>query len=100
GKQSVLELNSFGLDQIDENTISVLRGRLKDYPALTNTKLNFIQSRSKNLDNLRYMSQLRYRDSLDLLSQTEKINFLENKVAKLSKYEEFNIPFLELSKEV
>lgn len=100
GKQSVLELNSFGLDQIDENTISVLRGRLKDYPALANTQLNFIQSRSKNLDNLRYMSQLRYRDSLDLLSQTEKINFLENKVAKLSKYEEFNIPFLELSKEV
>ena len=99
-EQSVLELNSFGLDQIDDNTISLLRARMKDYPALSNTKLVFNQNRSKNLDNLRYMSQLRYRDSLDLLSQSEKIEFLENKVAKLSKYEALQIPFEELSKEV
>lgn len=100
GKQSILELNSFGLDQIDDNSISILRGRLRDYPALSNTKLVFNQNRSKNLDNIRYMSQLRYRDSLDLLSQNEKISFLEDKVRKLSKYEALQIPFVELSKEV
>lgn len=100
GEQSVLELNSFGLDQIPDNTIAVLRGRMKDYPALANARLNFNQNRSKNLDNLRYMSQLRYRDSLDLLSQAEKIVFLENKVRKLSKYEVLQIPFEELTKEV
>ena len=97
---SILELNSFGLDQIDDNTISLLRGRLKDYPALSNTRLVFNQNRSRNLDNLRYMSQLRYRDSLDLLSQSEKITFLEDKVAKLAKYEALQIPFAELTKEV
>ncbi|MGC1633640.1 MAG: hypothetical protein WA749_16140, partial [Gelidibacter sp.] len=80
--------------------IAVLRGRMKDYPALANARLNFNQNRSKNLDNLRYMSQLRYRDSLDLLSQAEKIVFLENKVRKLSKYEVLQIPFEELTKEV
>lgn len=100
GTQSILEFNSFGLDQIPESTISVLRSRLKDYPALANTKLEFNQNRSKNLDNLRYMSQLRYRDSLDLLSQNEKIIFLEDKVRKLSKYEALQIPFEELTKEV
>ncbi|MBJ7881896.1 DUF389 domain-containing protein [Gelidibacter salicanalis] len=100
GKQSILEFNSFGLDQIPESTISVLRSRLKDYPSLFNTKLEFNQNRSKNLDNLRYMSQLRYRDSLDLLSQNEKIIFLEDKVRKLSKYEALQIPFEELTKEV
>ncbi|MEZ4793238.1 MAG: DUF389 domain-containing protein [Gelidibacter sp.] len=100
GEPSILEFNSFGLDEIPESTISVLRGRLKDYPALSNTKLTFNQNKSKNLDNLRYMSQLRYRDSLDLLSQSEKIAFLEDKVAKLSKYEALQIPFEELSKEV
>ncbi|MCK7591881.1 DUF389 domain-containing protein [Subsaxibacter sp. CAU 1640] len=99
-EQSILELNTFGLDQVDDNTISLLRARMKDYPALSNTKLVFNQNRSKNLDNLRYMSQIRYRDSLDLLSQSEKIEFLENKVAKLSKYEALQIPFEELSKEV
>ena len=97
---SILELNSFGLDQIDDNTISLLRARMKDYPALSNTKLVFNQNRSKNLDNLRYMSQLRYRDSLDLLSQSEKIDFLENKLAKWSKYEALQIPFDALTKEV
>lgn len=100
GEQSILELNSFGLDQIPDNTIAVLRGRMKDYPALANAKLNFNQNRSRNLDNLRYMSQLRFRDSLDLLSQAEKIVFLENKVRKLSKYEALQIPFEELTKEV
>lgn len=100
GAPSVLEFNSFGLDQIPESTISVLRSRLKDYPALANARLEFNQNRSKNLDNLRYMSQLRYRDSLDLLSQNEKIIFLEDKVRKLSKYEALQIPFEELTKEV
>lgn len=100
GEPSVLEFNSFGLDQIPESTISVLRSRLKDYPALANATLKFNQNRSKNLDNLRYMSQLRYRDSLDLLSQNEKIVFLEDKVRKLSKYEALQIPFEELTKEV
>ncbi|MEO5790340.1 MAG: DUF389 domain-containing protein [Gelidibacter sp.] len=100
GEPSILELNSFGLDQIPDNTIAVLKGRMKDYPALANALLVFNQNRSKNLDNLHYMSQLRYRDSLDLLSQAEKIDFLENKVRKLSKYEALQIPFEELTKEV
>lgn len=99
-EQSVLEFNSFGLDQIPENTIALLRGRMKDYPALANAKLEFNQNRSKNLDNMRYMAQLRYRDSLDLLTQNEKIIFLEDKVRKLAKYEALQIPFEELTKEV
>ena len=100
GEPSVLELNSFGLDQIPDSTIDVIRGRMKDYPALASAVLKFNQNRSKNLDNMRYMSQLRFRDSLDLLSQAEKIIFLENKVRKLAKYEALQIPFEELTKEV
>ncbi len=98
--KGILEFNSFGLDDIPGNTESILRGRLKDYPALANATLKFNQNRSKNLDNIRYMSQLRYRDSLDLLSQSDKIIFLEDKVAKLAKYEALQIPFVNLSKEV
>lgn len=100
GEPSTIELNSFGLDQIPDNTISVIRARMKDYPALANTKLIFNQNRSRNLDNMRYMSQLRLRDSLDLLSQAERIVFLEDMVRKLGKYEALQIPFVELTKEV
>ena len=99
---SVIELNSFGLDEIPESTISVLQSRLASYPALNkfNTKLKFNQSRSKGMDNFKYMEELRTRDSLDLLSQNEKIAYLENKVKQLSKLEHNYIPFKELAEEV
>ncbi|WOD42270.1 DUF389 domain-containing protein [Hwangdonia lutea] len=101
-ESSVIELNSFGLDEIPESTISVLQSRIASYPALNryNTQLKFNQSRSKGLDNLRYMEELRTRDSLDLLSQTQKIRYLENKVNQLSKLERDYIPFEALTKEV
>jgi hypothetical protein len=98
--ESTLVFNSFGLDEIPEQTIDLLRNRMKTYGPLKNSKLIFNQNRLKNLDNLKFMSQLRYRDSLDLLSQSEKIAFLEDMVAKLSKYEALQIPFEGLSKEV
>ena len=97
---SEIELNTFGLDEIPESTYSLLQTRMKDYPSLSNSKLIINQNSSKNLDNLRYMDELRTRDSLDLLSQTQKITYLENKVKQLSKLERHYIAFDELLKEV
>lgn len=97
---SSIDINTFGLDEIPESTINLLDGRMRDYSALSGTKLNFNQNRSKGLDNFKYMEELRYRDSLDLLSQTQKISFLEGKVKQLSKLEKNYIPFDELTKEV
>ena len=99
-KTSSIDINTFGLDEVDEQTINLLKGRMKDYSSLKGTILNFNQNRSKNLDNFRYMEELRYRDSLDLLSQTQKIDFLEGKVKQLSKLERHYIPFEELTQEV
>ena len=99
-KTSSIDINTFGLDEISDQTIDMLKGRMKDYSALSETILNFNQNRSKGLDNFRYMEELRYRDSLDLLSQTQKIDFLEGKVKQLSKLEKNYIPFTELTEEV
>lgn len=99
-EESIIELNTFGLDEVPESTIAVLENQLKDYNALVNTKLIVNQNRSKNLDNIRYMEELRTRDSLDLLSQTQKISFLETKVKQLSKLEKGYVAFEELTKEV
>ena len=98
--ESVIELSTFGLDEIPESTISLLQSRLGEYGALVNTELIINQNKSKNLDNLRYMEELRTRDSLDLLTQTQKIVFLENKVSQLSKLEKNYIAFDELTREV
>ncbi|MFB9056349.1 DUF389 domain-containing protein [Mariniflexile ostreae] len=97
---SLIEINTFGLDEIPQSTIALLEGRLKNYSALTKTTLVFNQNRSKNLDNFRYMEELRTRDSLDLLTQTQKITYLENKVNQLSKLERNYVAFEELTKEV
>lgn len=99
-KTHSIELNTFGLDEIPESTIDLLKKRMSDYSALQNTQLIFNQNKSKNLDNFKYMEELRSRDSLDLLSQTQKIVFLENKVSQLSRLEKNYIPFDELTKEV
>ena len=98
---SVIELNTFGLDEIPQSTIDVISSRLKSYSALEkNVKLVVNQNRDRNLDNIKYMAQIRNRDSLDLMSQNQKITFLENKVRVLSKFEQETIPFEDLSKEV
>ncbi|GGK33465.1 membrane protein [Yeosuana aromativorans] len=99
-KTHSIELNTFGLDEIPDTTIELLKKRMSDYSALENTELVFNQNKSRNLDNFRYMQELRSRDSLDLLSQTQKIIFLEGKVKQLSKLEAHYIPFEELIKEV
>jgi uncharacterized hydrophobic protein (TIGR00271 family) len=99
-KNSSIDINTFGLDEIPETTINLLVARMKNYNALSMSKLNFNQNNSKGLDNFKYMEELRYRDSLDLLSQTQKITFLEGKVKQLSKLEKYYIPFNELTKEV
>ena len=99
-EDSKIELNTFGLDEIPETTIALLKSRMKDYSALTNSELVVHQNKSKNLDNFKYMEELRTRDSLDLLSQSQKIAFLESKVQQLSKLEKNDIPFDELTKEV
>lgn len=99
-KTHSIELNTFGLDEIPDTTIELLKKRMSDYSSLENTELVFNQNKSRNLDNFRYMQELRSRDSLDLLSQTQKIIFLEGKVKQLSKLEAHYIPFEELIKEV
>ena len=99
--KSTIELTSFGNQEIPETTADVLRARMKDYSALDNTILLVNQHSGDNdLENeMRYMAELRARDSLDLSSKTQKIAFLEKEVAKLSKLEEEQIPFKDITDE-
>ena len=46
------------------------------------------------------MVELRYRDSLDLMSQQQKIVFLEDRVSRLSKLERDQIPFNDIKEEI
>jgi len=94
-------LPPYGLDEIPESTIELLKSRKSAYPALENARVVFNQNRpDEEFDNLKYMERLRYRDSLDIVNQSEKINYLENRVKTLSALEEKTIPFDQVAKEV
>jgi len=98
--KSVIELTTFGADEIPKSTQDVLKQRLSTYNALNGVELIVNQAKKEEISYLDYMEELRTRDSLDLMSQRQKIVFLESKVKELSKYESNKILFDELSKEV
>jgi hypothetical protein len=89
-----------GNDQISEEIEFVLNTKMKNYSSLNDTELIISQSLFREINNLEYMEELRSRDSLDLLSQTQKINFLEDKVQQLLVLERNYIEFPNLLKEV
>ncbi|MFT4780704.1 MAG: putative hydrophobic protein (TIGR00271 family) [Psychroserpens sp.] len=96
---SFIELIPFGNDEISEETRLLLQSRFKDYFALKNSKLSIKQVTNRSINNLEYMEELRTRDSVDLLSQGQKISYLENTVSRLSRLERGQIPFEDLVRE-
>ena len=97
---STIELTTFGSDEISETTRDVLQQRFDNYGNLKGARLLINQASKKEVNNLEYMEELRYRDSLDLMSQQQKIIFLEDQVARLSKLERDQIPFTDVAAEV
>lgn len=95
-----IELNTFGLDEIPAEAEALLRERLKSYKSLAKTVLVINQNKYKNIDNFKYMEQLRYRDSVDLLSQSQKIKFLEDELRKKERYERNQIPIDKFAEEL
>lgn len=97
-----MELNSFGLDEIPESTITLLRSRISDYPALVRSGAQLFYDPIKNSDveGFKFMKELRLRDSLDLLSKDARINYLQNRVKTLEVLERNQIPFATISEEV
>jgi uncharacterized hydrophobic protein (TIGR00271 family) len=96
---SFIELIPFGNEEISEDTKSILETRFNNYAALKNAKLHINQVKNRTINNLEYMEELRTRDSIDLLSQSQKIIFLENQISRLIKLERNQIPFKDLVRE-
>ena len=101
GGISTIELTSFGADQVEEMTMNFLKKRMHTYSDLQEVNLLLNQSSKDNSykDEVKYIAELRFRDSLDLMSKNQKIIFLEEKLAKLSVLEADQIPFESIAEE-
>ncbi len=97
--ESYIELIPLGNQEISDDTKNILESRLNNYSALAGAKLHINQVKNKAINNLEYMEELRMRDSVDLLTQSQKITFLENRVSRLLKLERNQIPFEDMVRE-
>jgi len=94
-----IEFNTYGLGEIPEEIINILKNRLSNYPALVDAELFLNQDSTTGLNELKYVEQLRIRDSIDLVEKTNKIFLLEQQAQELSLLKRNSIPFQQITEE-
>ena len=101
-KISEITFNSFGLDPISIDVINLLKAKIKKYPHLSKTSINFNQQKIENdfKEQKRFLGELRRRDSLDLSNKTKEIELLTERLNNLEKIETKNILYRTLIEDV
>jgi len=101
-KISEITFNSFGLDPISIDVINLLKAKIKKYPHLSKTSINFNQQKIENdfKEQKRFLGELRRRDSLDLSNKTKEIELLTERLNNLEKIESKNILYRTLIEDV
>ena len=101
-KESKIVLNTFGLDPISNETIDLLNAKIKKYSSLSLTKIIFNQQNLKNdfKEQKRFLSELRNRDSIDLVNKNREIDILKQKLGRLEKKEKTNYLFSNINEEI
>ena len=85
GIDPVIEVSFLG-KEIPRDVILLWKDKLKTYEYLEDTELNVLQNEnSENFDQLKYMVELKRRDSLNLIESKTRIEDLETELIKLQK---------------
>ena len=90
-KTSSVVFNSYGLEPLSNEIISLLKNKVKKYPHLSLTTIKFNQQENQNdfKEQKRFLVELRKRDSLDLETKSKELEVLREKLKKLET-KEFN----------
>lgn len=90
-KTSSVVFNSYGLEPLSNEIISLLRNKIKKYPHLSLTTIKFNQQENQNdfKEQKKFLVELRKRDSLDLETKSKELEVLREKLKKLET-KEFN----------
>ena len=90
-KTSSVVFNSYGLEPLSNDIISLLQNKIKKYPHLSLTTIKFNQQENQNdfKEQKRFLVELRKRDSLDLETKSKELEVLREKLKKLET-KEFN----------
>ena len=90
-KTSSVVFNSYGLEPLSNEIISLLKNKIKKYPHLSLTTIKFNQQENQNdfKEQKKFLVELRKRDSLDLETKSKELEVLREKLKKLET-KEFN----------
>ena len=97
---SKITINTYGQKPLNDETISFLNKKKDTYSALINTSLEFIQDNNNLINSNEFVKELRYRDSIELISKTNEINKLNKRLSDLENLSREKLIFNSLSKEV
>lgn len=99
GLQPEIEVSFLG-KEIPDSVIKLWNDKLEAYSSLQGTKLRILQNEnSENFDQMKYIMELKKRDSLQLVQKTKEITMLQNEITSL-KGKKRSIPFEEVAQEI
>ena len=97
---SKISINTFGQKPLNEEIISFLNKKIKNYSSLENTILEFNQEKLNSTNPNEFIKELRFRDSLELVSRSNEINKLNQKLNDLESLSKEKLIFESLAKEI
>ena len=97
---SKISINTFGQRPLNQETIAFLSKKIKNYSSLENTILEFNQEKSNSTNSNEFIKELRFRDSLELVSKSNEINKLNKKLNDLESLSREKLIFNSLAKEI
>lgn len=97
---SKITINTYGQKPLSDETISFLNKKKDTYSKLINATLEFVQDNNILINSNEFVKELRYRDSIELISKTNEINKLNKRLSELEKLSREKLIFNSLSKEV
>ena len=97
---SKITINTYGQKPLSDETISFLNKKKDTYSKLINATLEFVQDNNILINSNEFVKELRYRDSIELISKTNEINKLNKRLSDLENLSREKLIFNSLSKEV
>ena len=97
---STIIINTYGQKPLSQETINFLNNKIQNYKALKNTKIEFIQDDNDLSNSNKFINELRKRDSLELVSKTNEIDKLNEKLNNLEILSREKLIFNSLANEI
>ena len=97
-RESEIIISNFSDNNIEVEFLKNISTKIKKYSNLSKTTIIFTEK--NEIEQAKFLLELRYRDSLELIEKNNRIDFLQNKLMVLQSTEKINLVIKSLSTEI